>query len=122
MYLRVALFLPITEMAVIILAGGKALLKSGVPQKARDTLQKIRRAEGRAPSGYKGGRTFKNREGNLPGIRAEIQSPIKNLMLIPILRELIAEGSASCGAVMEVPTIRTIITKLSRRLNETNEG
>ncbi len=44
----------------VLIAAGKALLKSGVPQKALQTLEKIKKSEGRTPSGYKGGRTFKN--------------------------------------------------------------
>ncbi|MGB7067864.1 MAG: ribonuclease domain-containing protein, partial [Pyrinomonadaceae bacterium] len=40
--------------------------KLGVPQRVRDALRRIKQSNGRSPSGYKGGRTFQNREGNLP--------------------------------------------------------
>jgi len=39
--------------------------QDNIPQKARDTLKQVQET-GKSPEGYKGGRKFKNKEGNLP--------------------------------------------------------
>ncbi|MGE7840401.1 ribonuclease domain-containing protein [Lysinibacillus sp. NPDC093712] len=42
------------------------MLLRGYEEKAKNVLNKIKKNKGKAPSGYVGGRIFKNHEGKLP--------------------------------------------------------